>query len=180
MSTPRRTSNKTSPSTTGHDTRHLRTVKNRCFGCGPDNPEGLRLKFTLDEKNRSFVCRFKLSARYVGPPAHAHGGIIATILDEAMGKANKLRQVVALTKEMTIEYLRPVPLGKPLIAEGRNKRVRGRAYVNVAEIRNLEGEVLARGRGTFIAIDPVKMFRKHLGKKNSGGQWILTRAVPEK
>jgi len=171
---------KNPPSETGHDTKHLRSTKNHCFGCGPDNPEGLRLNFVLDEANQSFVCRFKLSSRYVGPPGHAHGGIIATVLDEAMGKANKLRHVIALTKEMTVEYLRPVPLGKPLIAEGKNKSVRGRAHVNVAEIRNAKGEVLARSRGTFIAIDPVKMFEKYLGKKNTGGQWSFVREVEEK
>lgn len=111
-------------------------LPNHCFGCGADNPEGLQLKFTLGSDGNSFVCRFRLSRRYVGPPGHAHGGIIATILDEAMGKANRLRKVVALTREMNVEYLRPVPLGVPLIVEGRNRSSRGRTQINVAEIRN--------------------------------------------
>src|SRR3569833_1392410 len=104
---------------TGHDTRDIKIPRNHCFGCGPDNSEGMRLNFQLSESGRSFVSRFKLAKKYVGPPGHAHGGIIATILDEAMGKANKLKQVIALTRQMTVEYLRPVPLGHPLIAEGR-------------------------------------------------------------
>ena len=133
------------------------------------------MKFTLDEARGTFVCRFKLPSRYVGPPAHAHGGIIATILDEAMGKVNKLRQVIALTREMKVEYLKPVPLGKPLTVESREKYVRGREHINVAEIRNRQGQVLARSRGKFIAIDPIKMFKKHLGAKKTGGQWVLTR-----
>jgi uncharacterized protein (TIGR00369 family) len=54
-----------------------------------------------------------LDKRYTGPPGHCHGGIIATILDDAMGKVNKLRHVVALTREMTVEYLKPVPLNNP-------------------------------------------------------------------
>lgn len=153
----------------GHNPKHLTMPLNHCFGCGPDNPDGLRLKFVPGEDGKSFLCRFKLPSRYVGPPGHAHGGIIATILDEAMGKVNKLRQVVALTREMKVEYLRPVPLGKTLIAEGREKYVRGREHINVAEIRNEAGLVLARSRGKFIAIDPVKMFKKHL-KNNTGEQ----------
>jgi uncharacterized protein (TIGR00369 family) len=150
----------------GHDTKHVAIPKNLCFGCGKDNPEGLRLKFTLDETGKRFVCRFKLSRRYVGPPGHAHGGVIATILDEAMGKVNKLRHVIALTSEMTVNYLKPVPLGEPLIAIGRERYVRGRVHVNEGEIQNDDGVVLARSRGKFIAIDPHKMFAKHLKKSS--------------
>jgi len=57
-----------------------------------------------------------------------------------------------------------VPLGKPLIAMGWEKSVRGRRHINVAEICNQKGEVLARSQGTFIAIDPHRMFAKYLSK----------------
>ena len=144
----------------GHDTRYVQMQKNYCFACGMNNPDGMRLKFTLDENRRTFVCRFRLSKRYTGPPGHCHGGIIATILDDAMGKVNKLRHVIALTKEMKVEYLKPVPLQKPLRVEGREVSVRGRRHTNMAEILNEKGEVLARSRGLFIAIDPEKMFAK--------------------
>jgi uncharacterized protein (TIGR00369 family) len=142
----------------GHETRHIPLKKNYCFACGPDNPEGMHLEFTLDEERKVFVCQFNLHKRYTGPPGHCHGGIIATILDDAMGKVNKLRDVVAVTKEMTVEYLKPVPLEKPLRVEGSEVSVHGRQHINMAEIMNEQGEVLARSRGTFIAIDPEKMF----------------------
>src|ERR1700760_3890848 len=116
--------------------------KNHCFGCGHDNSQGMRLKFTLDEESRRANCHFKLSRKYTGPPGHAHGGIIATILDEAMGKVNKFRNVLALTASMEIKYLKPVPLGQPLIAVGFEQSVEGRRHTNVAEIRNEQGEVL--------------------------------------
>jgi uncharacterized protein (TIGR00369 family) len=144
----------------GHETRYHKLQKNYCFACGPDNPDGMHLKFVLDEERQTFVCKFRLSKRYTGPPGHCHGGIIATILDDAMGKVNKLHQVIALTKEMTIEYLKPVPLHKPLHVEGREVSVHGRQHINAAEILNENGEVLARSRGVFIAIDPEKMFGK--------------------
>jgi acyl-CoA thioesterase FadM len=79
-----------------------------------------------------------------------------------MGKVNKLRHVVALTREMTVEYLKPVPLRKPLRVEGREVQVRGRTHVNIAEIVNAKGEVLARSKGIFIAIDPEQMFAKYV------------------
>ena len=145
----------------GHDTRYVRMQKNHCFACGMNNPGGMRLKFTLDENRKMSICRFRLSKRYTGPPGHCHGGIIATILDDAMGKVNKLRHVVALTREMTVEYLKPVPLHKPLLVQGREIEVRGTQHINSAEILNEKGEVLARSRGVFVAIDPERMFAKY-------------------
>ena len=146
----------------GHDTRYMKMQKNNCFVCGQNNKEGMRLKFILDEARQTFVCKFRLGDRYTGPPGHCHGGIIASILDDAMGKVNKLHQVVALTREMTVEYLKPVPLYKPLRVEGREIEVRGAKHINAAEILNEKNEVLARSRGIFVAIDPEKMFAKYV------------------
>ena len=132
--------------------------KNHCFGCGHDNPQGMRLEFSLDEESRQAICHFKLSRKYTGPPGHSHGGIIATILDEAMGKVNKFRNVLALTSSMEIKYLKPVPLGQALTVTAQEQSVDGRRHINMAEIINAKGDVLARSTGTFIAIDPEKMF----------------------
>src|ERR1700680_3245556 len=144
----------------GHDTRYVQLQKNYCFGCGTNNADGMRLRFTHDEGRNCFVCRFRLGKRYTGPPGHCHGGIIATILDEAMGKVNKLRHVIALTSEITVKYLKPVPLKQPLRVESRELRVRGRKHINTEEILNEKGEVLARSEGLFIAIDPHRMFAR--------------------
>ena len=136
--------------------------RDRCFGCGPDNPHGLHLNFVLGPGGDSYICEFELGDNFSGPPGHAHGGIIATILDEAMGKANKLRGKVALTRSMEVEYFRPVPLGQPLVAEGRMVRTEGRALYNSAELRTAQGVVLARSRGKFLAIDAEKMFAQRV------------------
>jgi acyl-coenzyme A thioesterase PaaI-like protein len=145
-----------------HDKHKLR--KNHCFACGKDNAHGMHLKFSLDEATRKAICHFKLTGRYTGPPGHAHGGIIATILDEAMGKVNKFREVLALTSAMDVRYLKPVPLRTMLTVTGYEQSVEGRKHINVAEISNENGDVLARSVGTFIAIDIEKMF-PHLAKK---------------
>jgi uncharacterized protein (TIGR00369 family) len=148
----------------GHGAQYRRLQQNFCFGCGKNNPDGMSLRFTYDKERNVFVCRFRLGKRYTGPPGHCHGGIIATILDEAMGKVNKLRQVVALTSEITVNYLKPVPLHKPLRVESREEKVSGRRHINVAEILNEKGHVLARGRGLFMAVDPQKMFSRFVEK----------------
>src|SRR6202167_5799685 len=145
----------------GHNTRYIKLQKNYFFSCGTDNPDGMRLLFSYYEDRQCFVCQFRLGQRYRGPPGHCHGGIIATILDEAMGKVNKIRQVIAVTSEMTVNYLKPVPLKQPLRVESREVKVTGRKHINMAEILNEKGEVLARSQGLFIAIDPERMFAKH-------------------
>ena len=144
----------------------IKPRRNGCFACGKDNPAGMQLKFFLDESARQAICKFKLARRYQGPPGHAHGGIIATILDEAMGKVNKFSNVLALTRTMNVEYLKPVPLGKQLTVIGRPQSVSGREYVNVAEVVGDQGEVLARSTGTFIAVDPGRVFAKFTQTKS--------------
>jgi uncharacterized protein (TIGR00369 family) len=131
--------------------------KNHCFGCGKQNKQSMRLKFTYDESTRQVASRFRLSRRYSGPPGYCHGGIIATILDEAMAKLNKPNQVTAVTAQMTVDYLKPVPLNKPLRTEAHETRTNGRRRFRTAVILNEEGVVLARGRGVFVTIDPHKM-----------------------
>jgi uncharacterized protein (TIGR00369 family) len=143
----------------GHTPRPLAPKKNYCFACGKDNPSGMRLKFALDKDEKGFISRFKLSKRYTGPPGHCHGGIIATILDDAMSKLTKLRGVVAVTSQMKIDYLKPVPLYTPLRVHSRAVAKRGRRLIHIAEIVNENGKVLARSRGVFVIIDPSRVFR---------------------
>jgi uncharacterized protein (TIGR00369 family) len=146
----------------GHLTRAHPRKKNYCFACGQDNRHGMRLKFVLNEDGTHFVCRFRLGKRYTGPPGHCHGGIIATILDDAMGKMNKLRDVLAMTSSMTVDYLRPVPLYKPLLVEAHEMHKRGRRLTHAAEILDEKGTVLARSRGVFKIIDPERVFGRKL------------------
>src|SRR5438128_7662214 len=126
----------------GHSTQYVRLQRNYCFACGKNNPDGMRLRFTYDEERGCYVCRFRLDKRYTGPPGHCHGGIIATILDEAMGKVNKLREVVALTSQIAVNYLKPVPLNKPLRVASREVRVPGRQHINTTEMFDQHEESL--------------------------------------
>ena len=125
---------------------------NRCFGCGQDNRTGLRLRFFID-REKSIVCRFQLARRFEGPPGFAHGGVIATLLDEAMSKSNRAQGVVAMTRQMEIDYRKPVPLKKPLVLTARHTNGQGRKHRCEAEIADAAGNVLARGTALFIAVD---------------------------
>ena len=125
---------------------------NKCFGCGGDNAGGMKLTFEQDNVNRKIVGRFVLGERYQGGGGFAHGGIIATLLDEAMGKVCRFREVRAVTAELTVEYLKPVNVQSEIVVEGRETERKGRNLFMTGEIRNGAGEVLARGKGRFVVI----------------------------
>jgi len=127
---------------------------NRCFGCGAANPAGMKLTFDLDLDARRTSGSFTLGENYAGGGGFAHGGIIAVVLDEAMGKLSRLNDEKAVTAEMDIEYRRPVPVDKPIVTEGWQEAEKGRNRFRVAEIRDLHGNLLARGKARFVVVDP--------------------------
>ncbi|HKD51453.1 MAG TPA: PaaI family thioesterase [Candidatus Acidoferrum sp.] len=127
---------------------------NKCFGCGGDNAGGMKLTFEQDNANRKIVGRFVLGERYQGGAGFAHGGIIALLLDEALGKVCRFRDVRAVTAELSVEYLKPVALDKEIVVEGRETEMNGRNLFMTGEIRNQNGDVLARGKGRFVVIKP--------------------------
>jgi uncharacterized protein (TIGR00369 family) len=128
--------------------------KNKCFGCGGDNPGGMKLTFEQDNVNRKIVGRFVLGDRYQGGAGFGHGGIIAVLLDEAMGKVCRFREVRAVTAEMTVEYLKPINVEQEIIVEGRETEQQGRNIFMAGEIRDAAGTVLARGKARFVIIAP--------------------------
>jgi uncharacterized protein (TIGR00369 family) len=101
-----------------------------CFGCGPENGEGLQLQFRrtgAGEVEADCV----VPEHLCGAPAVVHGGIQATILDEVMGKAVHLafddgqpRRIV--TAELAVKYRRPAPIGALIVARGELLRQDGR------------------------------------------------------
>ena len=137
-----------------------RTIDERanwCFGCGTENPQGLHLKFTVghDETlGATATATVELTRFHEGPPGHIHGGVIAVLMDEAMSKMNSPLNVLAMTRHMEVDYLRPCPLGVPLRLVSFNLRREGRKLFHQAELSHPDGTLLARGKGVFLAIDP--------------------------
>jgi uncharacterized protein (TIGR00369 family) len=126
---------------------------NKCFGCGGANDAGMKLTFEQDNTTRRIVGRFVLGEPYQGGGGMAHGGIIALLLDEAMGKACRFREARAVTAELTVEYLKPVRVDQEILVEGfETDEPKGRNLFFGATIRNAAGDVLARGKGRFVVI----------------------------
>jgi uncharacterized protein (TIGR00369 family) len=127
------------------------SAQNHCFGCGPASSVGLKLEFSMNPE-KEVVCFAQISSQYEGPPGCVHGGIIATLLDEAMSKANRAHGKVAMTRQLQVEYLRPVPSGQPIRIEGKVVRMEGRKIWAEGKILNRTGETLATGTGLFILV----------------------------
>ena len=125
-----------------------------CFGCGASNPEGLRLRFDVDEGRRSAEATFKPRPEHQGYAGVTHGGIIATLLDEAMLKLCWELGIPAVTARLEVEIKKPVPVGEELRVRGWIVRDRGRAVEAEAEITNFRGEVVAAGRSTAVVTGP--------------------------
>jgi uncharacterized protein (TIGR00369 family) len=134
-------------------TTFAHTAHNRCFGCGQANVNGLRLEFLL-APDGAVVSLPVVADAFEGHPGFLHGGIIATLLDEAMSKAVRALGRPSMTRKMEVDYLRPVPSGTPLRIEGRVVRNEGRKHWAEAVVVNEEETALARGQGLFIEIPP--------------------------
>lgn len=152
----------TSPDKTRHAPESMAgnpTIDERarhCFGCGPANPQGLHLVFTTSADGPEHpiaTAQVQLDRHHEGPPGYLHGGLVATLLDEAMSKLNRPLNVLAMTRHMEIDYLRPVPLFQPLTVISRHLRREGRKLFHHAEIQSPTGEVLAQAKGLFIVLD---------------------------
>lgn len=121
-----------------------------CFGCGERNPIGLHLKFY--RHNDGIQAQFTPNESFEGYVHMMHGGIVATLLDEAMSWAVIDRGYLAVTAKMDVHFRRPVPVSESLTVIGRVERDRRRAIEASGEIRNREGTVLASATGLFMRV----------------------------
>jgi len=100
-----------------------------------------------------------------GGSGFLHGGIIALLLDEAMGKAARFHSEHAVTAELRVEYKRPIPAGAEIVVEGFVTRRDGRQLYHEGEIRTAAGVLLARGEGRFVVIDREKYRARRDGNR---------------
>jgi acyl-coenzyme A thioesterase PaaI-like protein len=125
-----------------------------CFGCGPGHPAGLHVRSF--KTSQGVASPIIIPRQYDGPPGAAHGGIVATYLDEVLA-ATVLSTTarVGVTGELTIRYVKPVPTDTPLIGRGSLTADHGR-YVDVeGRLEELStGAVLATARARFFPIAP--------------------------
>lgn len=124
----------------------------RCFGCGPDHPEGLHVRFFRDADG--IVAPVVIPRRFEGPPGAAHGGIVAAYLDEVLGAAAaRASGRATVTGELSVQYRLPTPTETALLARSRAVAVHAR-YVEVegALEEFATRRVVATARGRFFPL----------------------------
>ena len=92
-------------------------------------------------------------AAYEGPPGYVHGGWIALTFDEVLGMTNIASGHPGMTGRLTVRYLKPTPLHRPVEIRGTTERVDGRRIVASATMQ-VDGVVTAEAEGLFLTIDP--------------------------
>ena len=122
-----------------------------CFACGDNNPIGLHLKFTYGEGTAE--AHFTPERVFQGYPGIMHGGLVSTLLDEAMAHATIAAHGAAVTGDLHVRlHGAGVPIGRPLRLTGRVTGRRGRLVLTEATLHDEEGNLLARGEGKFMLV----------------------------
>lgn len=124
-----------------------------CFGCGQDNPQGLRLRFRRIAPDE-VLGEYTAPEHQAGAPGVIHGGVQATLLDEVLGyAAHAVREpgvaVDIVTVEFSLRYRRPAPTGEPLRLRGRFLRSEGRDVWVAGAIEDAQGRVLTEAEARW-------------------------------
>lgn len=125
-----------------------------CFACGQKNPIGLKLKFAWDGKFAR--AEFTPNKFHQGWTGVIHGGIIASLLDEAMSYATLFSGVNTLTAKMRTRFRRPVQIDEPLVITASLTKKTRRLVEAKAETALRDGTIIADGTATMFVISQRK------------------------
>jgi uncharacterized protein (TIGR00369 family) len=122
-----------------------------CFGCGAENPIGLRLRFAAGESG--VTARFTPAPEHQGFEGVVHGGIISTVLDEAMAWATAAAGIWAVTAEMQVRFRQPLHVGERTRVEASVTTRKGRVIKVAAEVvLEADNVRIATATGTFFEV----------------------------
>lgn len=122
-----------------------------CFACGPDNPHGLRLRFETS-KSGGAVANWVPEEYTEGFRGIVHGGIVSTVLDEAMSKAVAAAGASALTAELRVRLRHHVPSKGLIQVRAWINNQATRLIKTEAAITNIEGIELAHAWASFLVV----------------------------
>jgi acyl-coenzyme A thioesterase PaaI-like protein len=124
----------------------------KCFGCGKDNPIGLKLKFAWDEKTCTASAGFTPGENLQGWSGYVHGGIIACVLDEAMGWVAMFAGTNNVTAKMQVRFRQMVTIGQTYIVSCTVSKQTSRLIETTATLTSKDGTVYAEGTSTQFVI----------------------------
>ena len=146
-------------------------ANHNCFGCSPLNASGLQMSFYANEA--AVFSKVTVPEHLCGWNNLVHGGVLSTILDEIMSwSAIYLLKQVAMTKSMSVDFLKPVYVGNLLKAEGTvlDKKGKHEALME-GRIYNEDNVCCASASATFAIFSPAVAKRLRI-TDNESFKWF--------
>lgn len=124
-----------------------------CIICGIDNPYGVHASF-YEMEDDSLIATFSFSSKHQSYPERTHGGMISAIIDESIGRAVWISdpKIFGCTLKLNIEFHKAVPYDTPLYCVAKIDKKNAISFHGVAEIKNEEGTMLARGDALYMKL----------------------------
>ncbi|HUQ62450.1 MAG TPA: PaaI family thioesterase [Acidimicrobiales bacterium] len=134
-----------------------------CFVCDPKNDKGLRIPFFHDDEAHLISADFTLDQAFSGAPRFVHGGLVVTLLDEAMAWATiAIAEQFAVAKETHATFRRPVQVGQPHRVEAEITDRAGKDIDASARLLDAKGRRCAFATGRFVVLSE-RMARAAIG-----------------
>ena len=126
-----------------------------CFVCGLENQYGLKLTF-FNTKPGEVVVETVIPDHFQGYPGVVHGGIVASIVDEALGRAqmgeDPENSRFLYTAKLSIQFRKPVPLNTPIRVVGQAVRSKKLTATSIAKIFDQDGQLLVEAEAILINV----------------------------
>ncbi len=126
------------------------TNDDRCFACGAQNPDGLRLEFTYAPEGAKAQTYFVPDRKYQGWQDIVHGGIIMTLLDETMAKAAVHGGFSVLTGEITAKFKNPARIMEQLRCEAEIREIKKKVVYASAAVYAANGTIIAEATAKMV------------------------------
>lgn len=133
-------------------------VTDDCMVCGVKNTYGLQAVF-YELENKEVVAICSARSEHQSYPGQLHGGVVAAILDETIGRAILVDapDIMGFTVSLNLKYVKPIPMEEELRVFGRIDRNRSRMFEGSGELVLRDGTVAATATGTYIKMPIEKL-----------------------
>lgn len=122
-----------------------------CFVCGEKNLQGIQARLSVDKENNTSYCRLALGDQFQGWQDVVHGGILATLLDEACAYACMTATEQCVTGEIKIRYRKPVKVGQEIELFGQLVDTSRKVWLAKAQVK-VDGAVHAEAEAKMFIL----------------------------
>lgn len=146
-----------------------------CLACGRHNPAGLRLSLFVETESAEVHTSFIPRAEHIGFDGILHGGVLATVLDEAMvWAAIWTSKKACVAGELNVRFRKSAVVGEELVCLARVTVSRSRLIETTGELTTADGQPIASGSGKYVPLvgDPTVAFFKTLVSEPATDQAI--------